>query len=204
MKLNVHQDGLCTIEFKLWCWCGFINSLDDYYQGNNATANNNNTNHTAQASPKVLIDCRAPAKRPFEARNLTDDSRGLASFFIFREAKYEKGADDSTIYFKGVTQAYTMIVDLYVHQTGLCHIGYEQCWCGFMGNSFGLGDVTKDKIGEYPLYLKDCWPINERTLLRKGCSFKIAKEEEKSDLEWLRARGMNDTDLVHEPIDITH
>ena len=95
MKLNVHQDGLCTIEYNLWCWCGFINSLDDNYQGNNATdtANNNtnnNTNHTAQATPKVLIDCRAPAKRPFETRNLTDDSRALASFFIFREAKYEK------------------------------------------------------------------------------------------------------------------
>ena len=89
-----------------------------------------------------------------------------------------------------------MIVDLYVHQTGLCHIGYEQCWCGFMGDSFGRGDVTKDKIGEYPLYLRNCWPINERKLLRNGCSFKSAKEEEKSDLEWLRARGMNETDPV--------
>ena len=72
-----------------------------------------------------------------------------------------------------------------------------------MGLLIGRGDVTKDKIGEYPLLSQDCLPANERTLLKKGCSFKSAKEEEKSDLEWLRARGMNDTDLVYERVELT-
>ena len=63
--LYQHDSGICPKHFS-WCWCGLINTMDEYY--GLATSDH------PPLKPRVLIDCRPFEMRPFETRNCKPNS----------------------------------------------------------------------------------------------------------------------------------
>ena len=62
--LYKHDESVCPQHFK-WCWCGFINTMDEY--------NGKSICSKRFEECTVLIDCRPFKQRPFETRNCSPD-----------------------------------------------------------------------------------------------------------------------------------
>ena len=82
LNIYKHDESLCAEEFK-WCWCGFINTLEEYH--------GLSIKDKEPLGPRVLIDCRPFEKRPFEKRNCTTSSPLRRMFFGIGPSNYPCG-----------------------------------------------------------------------------------------------------------------
>ena len=63
-----HDESVCPEGFK-WCWCGYVNTLDEY--------NGEVAKLEYPIASRVLVDCRPYEKRPFEKRNCKPDAKNI-------------------------------------------------------------------------------------------------------------------------------
>ena len=134
-----------------WCWCGYINSLDEYNSGIK------NTNLTTD-QPKIVVDCRSLSLRPFEDRNLTDDSidNGISTYFEYRQETFEIFSNESLVFLNDQRLGHFLLVQLYMHQRGLCSPKVYWCWCGFIRSYEEYSTSKKTAVEKRKIPHTDC------------------------------------------------